>query len=123
MLIFPNLDAGKHRAAADPGHRRRAAGRADPDRPGQARACADALGDRARHRQHDRDRGRRSRRIGASFGHLYPKGEKISLTDAALGRQCHHVVMNRQCEGDATAGRWEGRQKDGVAMTPPDNKE
>ena len=68
VLIFPNLDAGKHGAAADPRHRRRAAGRADPDRPGQARACADALGDRARHRQHDGDRGGGSgERTGDAF--------------------------------------------------------
>ena len=30
VLIFPNLDAGSDRAATDPRHRRRAAGRADP---------------------------------------------------------------------------------------------
>ena len=123
VLIFPNLDAGSTalqltRVIADalpvgP----------DPDRPSQAGACVDPLGDRARHRQHDRDRRRRSRRR-IRLRLVYPKrGRKISLTDEAHGRQCHHVVMNRQCEGDATAGRWEGRQKDGVAMTPPDQEE
>ena len=61
VLIFPNLDAGSTalqltRVIAD-------ALPVGPilDRPGQARACADAFGDRARHRQHDRDRGGRGR--------------------------------------------------------------
>ena len=68
VLILPNLDAGNTalqltRVIAD----------ALPVGPiligpGQARACPDAVGDRARHRQHDGDRrGRSGRRIGASF--------------------------------------------------------
>ena len=77
---LPQSRCRKHRAAADPGHRRRPAGRSHSDRPGEARACADALGDRARHRQHDGDRGRRSRkRIGASFcrNRLFTSGRNL----------------------------------------------
>ena len=64
VLIMPNLDAANIayqmiKMIADA-----LAGRADPDRRGQARAYPDAVGDGARHRQHDG--GRRRRGAGAS---------------------------------------------------------
>ncbi len=57
---LPQSRRRQHRAAAHPRHRGRPAGGADSHRPRQARACADAVRDRARHRQHDGDRGGRS---------------------------------------------------------------
>ena len=98
---LPESRRGKHGAAADPRHRRRAAGWANSHRPGQARARADALGDRARHRQHDGDRGGRSReRTGDVFSlaRIWRRAN-CDLTAAALRAQCHRVVMNRQLEG------------------------
>ena len=53
---LPQSRRRQHGASTHPGDRRRVAGRTDPDRPREARARADPVRDRARHRQHDRDR-------------------------------------------------------------------
>ena len=51
------------------------------------------------------------------------RGANCDLTAAASGAQSHRVVTNRQREGDATPPDPLGRQKDGVAMTPPGQKD
>ena len=63
---------GEHRLRVDQDDGRCARGRADPDRHGEARAYPHAIGDRARHRQHDRSRGGRGPGLRGVAGRAIP---------------------------------------------------
>ena len=102
VLIFPNLDAGSHRAATDPRDRRRAAGRPDPRRSRQARARADSVGHRARHRQHDRDRGGRG---GGSGIDVKERNGKIDLTGPRTRRNLAMLPQVAQATRRQTKSR------------------
>ena len=69
ILIMPNLDAANVAYQMIKVLGRRAAGRSDPDRPRATGAHSDAVGDGARHSQHDgggSSRGAGARRAGNS---------------------------------------------------------
>ena len=123
VLILPNLDAANIAYQFDQGAGGRAAGRADPDRPGEARAYPDALGDRARHRQHDggrggrgpverrrgdRGRGRAGCRhdLGIAFGRSHGHAQRPSDRNRIRGPfPCRRRAGRRQAISTARRGR------------------